>query len=60
MIGDKIEFVVPLGKNVEYKIKKMYNKDMGEIKEAHGGQSGVIFLPFEKDLPERTLLRRKI
>jgi len=59
-IGDQIEFVVQHGKNVKHKVKQMYNENNEEIKEAHGGQGGEVYLPVKQELPEMTLMRRKI
>jgi len=59
-VGDQIEFVVPGGENFEIKIEKMYDEDMNEVSEAHGGQGKSIIIPVKKDLPKYTLLRRKV
>jgi len=51
---------VPGGENFEIKIEKMYDEDMNEVSEAHGGQGKSIIIPVKKDLPKYTLLRRKV
>jgi U32 family peptidase len=59
-IGDKLEFVVKGEESFPYKVKKMYNEDMEELKEAHGGQDVDVYLEVKRELPEMTLVRRKI
>ncbi|MFH0814807.1 MAG: U32 family peptidase C-terminal domain-containing protein [Candidatus Falkowbacteria bacterium] len=59
-VGDEIEFVPPVGKVFKQKITKIFDKDMKRIKEAHGGQKQEIYLEINKNVPEMTLLRRKI
>ena len=59
-IGDKLEFVVKGEESFPYKVKKMYNEDMKELKEAHGGQGVDVYLEVKRELPEMTLVRRKI
>ena len=59
-IGDKLEFVVKGEESFPYKVKKMYNEDMEELKEAHGGQGVDVYLEVKRELPEMTLVRRKI
>ncbi|MBT5503770.1 U32 family peptidase [Candidatus Falkowbacteria bacterium] len=59
-VGDDVEFVVPVGENLKYKVEKILDEEKNEISEAHGGQDKNIYLPIEKELPEHTLLRRKL
>lgn len=57
--GDDVEFVVPRGKNIKMKIKKMYDVKNGkELKEAHGGQEQIIFLKSDKNIPIRSIVRK--
>jgi len=59
-VGDEIEFVVPDGDIVKYKVEKIFDQDNKVIQEAHGGQQQEIFLPIDQDLPKMTLLRRRL
>jgi len=59
-VGDRLEFIIPGEEVFSYKVKKMYNKNMEEIDEAHGGQDEAIYLEMDRDLPEMTLVRRKL
>jgi hypothetical protein len=58
-VGDRLELVPPIGANISYKVKKMYDDKMNEISEAHGGQNAVVYLPMKK-APEMTLIRRRV
>ncbi|PIR93790.1 hypothetical protein COT97_04505, partial [Candidatus Falkowbacteria bacterium CG10_big_fil_rev_8_21_14_0_10_39_11] len=59
-VGDTIELVVPRQTNTSITIDKLYDHDMKEITDAHGGQDTIVFTPSDLILPEKTLLRRKI
>ena len=56
---DTIEAVMPEG-NARIKILKILNHKLEEIEEIHGGHANRFFVQFDKALPERSLLRRKI
>jgi U32 family peptidase len=56
---DNLEAITP-EKNIPVKIKKICNNEMREMKEAHGGHNKSYFLKFDKILPERSLIRKKI
>ena len=56
---DKIEAITPEG-NIPIKIKKILNHQKKEVSEAHGGHDKLYFFEFDKTLPERSLIRRKV
>ena len=41
-------------------IKKIFNNQKKEVSEAHGGHEKLYFFEFDKILPERSLIRRKV
>jgi len=55
-LADKIE-AVDVDKNFAVKTKKIYNHDMEEVGEAHGGHEKRYFFEFDEVLPEKSLLR---
>ena len=43
------------------KITEMYDEDTGEkLSEAHGGQDREILIPIDEEIPEFTVLRKKV
>lgn len=59
--GDEIELVVPKGENFSITIKEIFDAKTGEqLTEAHGGQDREILIPVDKDVPEFTVLRKKV
>lgn len=58
-LGDKIEAVTP-EKNISVKIKKIFNDQKKEVSSAHGGHEKLYYFEFDKVLPKRSLIRRKI
>jgi len=58
-LRDAIEAITPNG-NLKIKIKKILNHKFEEIEEIHGGHQNRFFVQFDKSLPDRSLLRRKI
>lgn len=58
-LKDKLEAVSPKG-NEKIKIKKILNHKLEEAQEAHGGHEKRFFVQFDKILPEKTLIRRKL
>jgi len=59
-VGNELEFISPSGKNYELKVTEIFNAEKEPIEESHGGQAEYILIPFEKELPVMTLLRRKL
>jgi U32 family peptidase len=59
-LGDELEFVVKGEESFPYRVKKMYNGDMEEIGEAHGGQKLDVYFEMGRELDEMTLVRRKV
>ncbi len=59
---DTIELVMPGYEVKKFKLKKMLDKDsQEELIEAHGGGGGqTVFMYFDKNIPEYSVLRRKI
>ncbi len=59
--GDEVEFVVPKGDNFLIKIKEIFDADTGErLSEAHGGQDKEILVSIDRQVPEYTVLRKKV
>lgn len=58
-IKDKLEAITPK-KIFPIKIKKIYNHNMEQVKEAHGGHKKRYFFEFDKILPKRALIRVKL
>jgi len=58
-IKDKLEAITP-EKIFPIKIKKIYNHNMEQVKEAHGGHKKRYFFEFDKILPNRALIRKKL
>lgn len=58
-LKDNLEAVTPK-KTEKLKIKKILNYKMEELEEAHGGHGKRFFVLFDKVLPERALIRRKL
>jgi len=58
--GDEVEVVMPFYTIRKIKIKKMYELNGEEVKEAHGGQDKRILLETNFAIPEWTVLRRKL
>jgi len=59
--GDEVEFIMPQGENFSVKLNEFFNAETGEkLLEAHGGQNTEILIPLDKELPEFTVLRKKV
>ena len=56
---DKLEVVTP-EKIIPVRIKKIFNNKMEKVQEAHGGHAKRYFFEFDKLLPEKALLRKKL
>jgi hypothetical protein len=59
-LGDEVEAVCPREEDYAFEIEQMFDEQMNEIAEAHGGQGKVVYIPAGRNLPERSLLRRHI
>jgi putative protease len=59
--GEEVEIVRPHYDIIKLKIKKMYDLKTGEqLSEAHGGQGKTIVIESKEDVPEFSIIRRKI
>ena len=58
--NDSLEIIQPRSKTVKLKVKKMYDEDLTEIKEAHGGQNKIIVLETKNRIEEMSVIRKKI
>jgi putative protease len=60
--GDTIELIMPGYEVLRFKLKKILDKDsQEEIIEAHGGGGGqTVFMYFDREVPNLSVLRRKI
>ena len=58
-VNDKIEAITPEG-NINLRIKRILNDQKKEVSEAHGGHEKLYFFEFDKILPEKSLIRRKV
>ena len=58
-LKDKLEAIMPKS-DEKIRIKKIFNHKTEEVFEAHGGHDKRFFVQFDRVLPERTLIRRKI
>ena len=60
-VGDRLEIVRPKYDIIKISLKKMWDSKTGEeIKEAHGGQEKVVVLEIDEEVPEFSVLRRKV
>lgn len=60
-VGDQIEALLPGYDIIRKKVDKIRDAETGELLEsAHGGQGRMISLDFKKEVPEYSVLRRKI
>jgi putative protease len=60
-VGDQIEIVMPGYDIIKMKLKKMVDAETGEeLKEAHGGQGKVVVIESDVEIPEFSVVRRKI
>lgn len=59
-VDDEVEVVMPGYEVLVLQIDKMYNDKEEEIKEAHGGSGKIIFIEVDVNIPEFSVLRRKI
>jgi putative protease len=60
-VGEEIEIVRPNYDIIKLKIRKMFDLKTGEqLSEAHGGQGKTVVIESKEDIPEFSILRRKI
>ena len=60
-VGDSIEIVMPGYDIIKMKLKKMIDAETGEkLKEAHGGQGKAVIIEISRDIPEFSVIRRRI
>ena len=60
-LGDELEFILPnSGKDFTIQLTKIYNHKGEQIKEAHGGQDKTIFIPVEREIEPKVLVRKKV
>jgi len=60
-VGDNIEIVMPKYDIIKMKINKLLDvKTREEINEAHGGQGKTVIVESDKNVPEYSVIRRKI
>lgn len=57
-LNDKLECVIPEG-NFPARIKKIFDTNQEEVREAHGGHKNTYYFQFDKILPMGGLLRKK-
>ncbi|MBU4256996.1 U32 family peptidase C-terminal domain-containing protein [Patescibacteria group bacterium] len=59
--GDEIEIVMPFYDIIKMKLEKMVDAKTGEeLEEAHGGQGKTVIIESDVEIPEFSVLRRKI
>lgn len=60
-VGDKIEIIVPDYDIIKMSLTKIIDVKTGkEVKEAHGGQKKEVIIETNKEVPEFSVLRRKV
>lgn len=59
-LNDDLEIIQPKNETIKMKVKKMYNEDLTEIKEAHGGQNKIIVLETKNRIEKMSVIRKKI
>jgi putative protease len=59
-LGDKIKIIRPNGDDLEIKLKKLYNTDGLEVKEAHGGTKERVYFESKIVIPEYSILQKII
>ncbi|MCK4539894.1 U32 family peptidase C-terminal domain-containing protein [Candidatus Parcubacteria bacterium] len=59
--GDEVEIVLPEYDIIKMKVDKLWDADTGEeLSEAHGGQGMVVVIEVNKDVPEFSVVRRRL
>lgn len=58
-IKDKLE-AISTEKNIRIKVKKIYNHNMEEVSEAHGGHKNNFYFNLDKKLSVRSLIRKTL
>lgn len=60
-VGDQIEIVAPGYDIIKMKLKKMADAETGEeVTEAHGGQKKIVIIEVSEEIPEYSVVRRKL
>lgn len=60
-VGDQIEVLLPGYDIIRKKVDKIVDAETGEsLESAHGGQGRFVLLDFKKEIPEYSVLRRKL
>jgi len=60
-VGDQIEVLLPGYDIIKKKVDKIFDSETKErLESAHGGQGKFILLDFKRDVPEFSVLRRKL
>lgn len=60
-VGDRIEIILPKYDIIKMTLKKMVDAETGEeLKEAHGGQGRTVVIESDVEIPEFSVVRRKI
>ncbi|MEA2088647.1 MAG: U32 family peptidase [Patescibacteria group bacterium] len=59
-LNDSLEIIQPKSKTIKLKVKKMYDEDLNEIKEAHGGQNKIVILEAKNRIEKMSVVRKKI
>lgn len=60
-MGDKIEIVRPMYDILKMKVEKIIDPKTGEeLSETHGGQERTVLLEVVEDVPEFSVIRRKL
>lgn len=60
-VGDTVEILRPVYDIIKMKIGKMVDSETGEeLKEAHGGQGRAVIIESDTEIPEYSVLRRKV
>lgn len=60
-VGDELEVVTPGYDIIKKKVDKLFDTETGEqIQSAHGGQGKTVLLDFKREVPEFSVIRRKL
>lgn len=60
-LDDELEFIFPDSKqDFTMKLEKIFDKNGKKLEAAHGGQEETIFIPVEKVVEEKVLVRKKV
>lgn len=60
-LGDELEFIFPeKEKDFVMKLTEIYNHKNETLESAHGGQEKTVFIPVEREIEEKVLVRKKV